>query len=180
MIAVIFAKRSIRLPAKHHIMICGEEMIDRVSRILYESKIFDRIILYTKDETINSRYCEVVIDHSNGILINSVIECLKIYSEFLAIGGDMPLIDYDLLKIIIDAYDKRPVSLSSYGIIQPLLSLYNNLILNSLNSYIMSGGTSLYKFILNNDFKIINVNTFKTMSVNTSIDLIKIKRYLGC
>ncbi|AAT43878.1 molybdenum cofactor guanylyltransferase [Picrophilus oshimae] len=180
MISIIFAKKSERFPGKHHAMICGEEMIKRISRIINESMLFDKIILYTKDETLYSEYCDIVIDKSKGTLIDSLMSCLKEYSEFLAVGGDMPLLDYNILKYLMDNYTGRSLAVSSYGFIQPLLSIYNKSIINDLDKYILSGSKSIYKFIMKSNFKILNINTFKTMSVNTLNDLKEINYYLGC
>ncbi len=183
MIAIIFAKKRTRFEKKHSAMLCNETMINRISRILYESSFFTEIILYTKDSDLNSKYAETVIDASEGILINSILECVGKYHEFLAIGGDMPLIDYTLLKKIIEKYNKKPVTFKNSETYEPLFTLYKMKIYNELKEYVDNGYKSINKFIEKNDFDIILENKGderKLKSVNYFSDLINIRNFLKC
>ena len=72
MIAIIFAKNSQRLQNKHNMEICGEKMIDRISRTLSETGRFCNIILFTKNFSLKSNFAVTEEDNTNGILFDSI------------------------------------------------------------------------------------------------------------
>ncbi len=180
MIAIIFAKNSERLKDKHNMEICGETMINRISRILYESKIFDRIILFTKNHSLKCSYCSIIYDDTGGILIDSILHCIKTYNEFLAVGGDMPLIDYNIIDNLIKSYNKKMIAYKNGNYYETLFSIYNMSVYSSLKNYRDSGNESISKFmsLYNTDY--IEVNTLKLKSVNYYDDLLMVRKYLNC
>ncbi|KJE50003.1 MULTISPECIES: molybdenum cofactor guanylyltransferase [Acidiplasma] len=180
MMAIIFAKKSERLKDKHNKIICNETMINRISRILYETGLFDKITLFTKNFSLQCKYCDVLYDHTNGVLINSILYCIKNFKEFFAVGGDMPLIDHDIIKELIDNYNKNTVSVLNHNYYEPLFSIYNYKIYDKMENYINSGGSSVKKFMELNNISYIKKDTIKLKSVNYYDDLIFVNKYLNC
>ncbi|WP_175266875.1 hypothetical protein [Acidiplasma cupricumulans] len=63
----------------------------------------------------------------------------------------MPLIDHDIIKELIDNYNKNTVSVLNHNYYEPLFSIYNYKIYDKMENYINSGGSSVKKFMeLNN------------------------------
>ncbi len=178
--AVIFAKNSERLKNKHNMEVCGETMINRISRILYETKIFDSIILFTKNYSLECNNCNTVCDYTNGILIDSILYCIKTYNKFLAVGGDMPLIDYDIINKLIKSYNGKAIAYRNSNYYEPLFSIYNMSIYNNLKKYRDSGNGSISKFMSMYSINYVEINTLKLKSVNYYNDLLIVRKYLNC
>jgi len=180
MIAIIFAKNSERLKNKHNKIICNETMINRISRILYESKFFDRIILFTKNYSLKCDNCDIIYDNTDGILMDSILYCIKNYHEFMAVGGDMPLIDYEIINKLFKSYNKKTLTYKNNGYYETLFSIYNYDIYNDLNNYRISGNNSISKFMSLYKINYIEINTLKLKSVNYYDDLLMVRKYLNC
>jgi molybdopterin-guanine dinucleotide biosynthesis protein A len=180
MIAIIFAKESERLRNKHSMDLCGEKMVDRVSRILLESKYFDKIILFTRDFKLGISNGVTVHDNTHGILIDSLIYCIEQYHEFLAVGGDMPFIDNDLIKCLMENYRHRSIAYFNNGYYQPLFAIYTNDIYENIKKYRMSGGESINRFMKEFNVPAVDGMQKKLASVNTMADLVNARKQLGC
>lgn len=180
MIAIIFAKESERLPNKHSMELCGETLVDRISRVLYESGYFNEIILFTKNLKLSISHGITVKDNTQGILIDSLIYCIEEYHEFLAVGGDMPFIDKELIKYIMENYSKKSVAYFANGYYQPLFAIYTSDIYENIKEYRMAGGESINRFMKEFNVPAINGDPEKLTSVNTMKDLIDARKRSGC
>jgi len=180
MIAIIFAKKSRRLENKHSMELCGEPMIDLISRKLLESGLFEKIILFTKDNSLNSKYATVEQDNTAGILIDSIIYCLEEYREFMAVGGDMPYIDRETISGIVNSYNGESIAYTSGGYSQPLFSIYSIDLYRALVKYRMKGGESISRFLKGSGIKLIEGNQEKLKSINTTKDLMEARKNLRC
>ncbi len=178
MIAIIFAKKSQRLVGKHNMDICGERLIERVSRIVIESHLFKETVLFTKDSSLISKYCRIEIDRTDGILIDSILYCLEKHKEFLAVGGDMPYIDYSLIDNIIKKYSGTPITYIAEGFYQPLFTVYNNKLYNPMNKYRAGGGESISEFLRTSAVETLNTGSEKLKSINYISDLEQARKIL--
>lgn len=179
--SIIFVKWSERLPGKHHLQICGHRMIDIVCRVLKESGLLEEILIFSKDETMSSKMCNVVYDHTQGVLLDSIIDAIKTYRNFLAVGGDMPFIDSNLIGRLLDEYAGKPVAyVSEDGQIEPLLAIYNSTILKDITEY--SNRSKALQPFISSRFKLISAgdDSNKLRSVNTMDDLEVARRIFGC
>ncbi len=179
--AVIFVKKSERLPGKHSLYICGKSMIQIVCDSLFNQEIFDEVIVLSKDPSIKCDKCTIIKDESNGVLIDSIIEAIRLYGEILAVGGDMPYIDVNLINKIMKFYSKTPISMKNEkGIIEPLFSIYNKSIMKDMENFARET-KSIFKFIEKN-FRIIEAgeDSWKLDSINTIDDLIRARIIFGC
>jgi molybdopterin-guanine dinucleotide biosynthesis protein A len=157
----------------------NEPMIDRVSRILLKSGAFKEIILFTKNFSLGSKYAVAEMDSTNGILIDSIIFCIQKYGEFLAVGGDMPYIDEKLIYRILDNYRGRGLTFISEGHYQPLFTIYNEGLYESLVEYRRGEGSSISAFMGQAKMDTIEDNTGRLRSVNNYEDLIEANKILG-
>jgi molybdopterin-guanine dinucleotide biosynthesis protein A len=164
--AIIFAKKSRRLRDKHTMDLCGEHLIDRVSRIILESHLFQEIILFTKDSLLASKYCITENDTTGGILIDSILYSIEEHTEFLAVGGDMPYIDIPVIAEIIRNYSGTPITSKSDGFYQPLFTVYNEKLYKSMKEYRNSGGESISRFLGISALKTLNFGSDKLRSIN--------------
>ncbi len=180
MIAIIFAKKSRRLENKHSMELCGESMVDLISRVLLESGRFDKIILFTRDYSLKAKYATVEYDNTVGILIDSIIHCLEEYGEFLAVGGDMPYVDRETILGIMDNYNNGSIAYTAGGYCQPLFAIYSMDLYNGLVKYRKKGSESISRFLQGTGIKLIEGNPGKLKSINTMEDLMEAKKNLWC
>jgi molybdopterin-guanine dinucleotide biosynthesis protein A len=178
MIAIIFAKKSQRLSDKHSMDLCGERIIDRVSRIILESHLLQEIILFTKDSSLSSKYCTTEDDTTDGILLDSILYCIGKYREFLAVGGDMPYIDITIIDEIVRNYSGTAITCKSDGFYQPLFTVYNKKLYKSMKEFRNSGGESMSRFLGISDLQILNFGSDKLRSINYMSDLNEARRTL--
>ncbi len=180
MLAIIFAKNSMRLADKHMRTVCGRPMISFISDNLYNSGIFSEIILFTKNEYINSDNCETVPDKTSGVLIDSIAYCIKEYGTFFAIGGDMPLVDRNLINKLFNNYSNGIRIGKNYGNIQPLFSIYSQIVYENLIKSIKNDEKSMYRFLNNHGHNFIDIDSIRLKSVNYNYDLLFARKFLGC
>ncbi|WMT51006.1 MAG: NTP transferase domain-containing protein [Ferroplasma sp.] len=178
MIAIVFAKKSQRLMGKHRMDLCGEPLIERVSRIILQSSLFDEIILFTKDPSVSSKYCRTEYDATGGILIDSILYCIEKYRRFLAVGGDMPYIDASLIRSIISNYHGEAIACISGGFYQPLFTIYTEKLYKSMKEYRNSGGESISRFLSISGIETIDVGGNQLQSINYISDLYEARRLL--
>jgi molybdopterin-guanine dinucleotide biosynthesis protein A len=171
-----------RLPGKHLADICGERMIERIARIADESALFDEVLIMTRDGSIRPKNVRTVVDHSQGTLINSIIESIRQFGAFFALAGDMPLIDSKLLKDVFNAYSDKPVAaITSTGIIEPLFAIYNSGILKGIIKY-SKESSAIHPFIEENFslYEVQQMDDWKLTDVNVEEDLNMVRKILRC
>lgn len=180
MIAIIFAKNSQRLQNKHNMEICGEKMIDRISRILSETGRFSNIILFTKNFSLKSKFAVTEEDNTDGILFDSILYCIERYHEFLAIGGDMPYIDKESIENILDNYKGNSMAYMSDNFYQPLFAIYSTDVEQPMLKYRKNGKGSIRKFMDEYSVSYLEGDQEKLKSINTEKDLIEARKNLRC
>jgi molybdopterin-guanine dinucleotide biosynthesis protein A len=178
MIAIIFAKKSHRLTDKHSMDLCGERLIDRVSRTIVQSSLFRETILFTKDSSLCSKYGRTEHDTTGGILIDSIIYCIGKYQEFLAVGGDMPYIDDALINGLISNYAGNAIAYTSGGVYQPLFTIYTGKLHKPMMDYRNGGGESISRFLSNYGIETISADGDKLRSINHVSDLDEARKLL--
>lgn len=180
--AVIFAKESTRLQGKHLLSLCGKPMIQRIGDILTASNRFDEVVVYSKYPSLQIRRLKVKKDDSTGSILDSIIAAIKEFNEFLAVAGDMPLIDDEIISRILDNYDGVPVApVTKGGRIEPLFSVYNDSILGRMERY-SKENRRIFPFLIVN-FQMIKLDqeeSKKMFNVNTEEDYLNVKRLLSC
>ncbi|MCL4453988.1 MAG: NTP transferase domain-containing protein [Candidatus Thermoplasmatota archaeon] len=176
--AIIFAKKSQRLRDKHSMDLCGERLIDRVSRIISQSHLFEEIIIFTKDPSVSSKYCRTEYDATDGILIDSILYCIEKYRRFLAVGGDMPFIDVSLIRSIISNYHGDTIACTSGGFYQPLFTIYTEKLYKPMREYRNSGGESISRFLSTSGIESIDADGNKLGSINYISDLYEARKLL--
>ena len=178
MIAVIFAKKSQRLKDKHTMDICGEHLIDRVSRLILESNLFQKIILFTKNPLLSSKYCVTENDATEGVLIDSILYSIEKHKEFLAVGGDMPYIDKVLIDKIIKSYSGSAITCTAEGFYQPLFTIYTEKLYKPMKEYRNNGGESASRFLGTSGIQTLRVESEKLRSINYMSDLNEARKIL--
>ena len=180
--AVIFVKESERLEHKHLLEICGEAMLSRVNRILKETGLFEDVLVFSKYERLQLTNIKVVNDSTEGILIDSIAKALETFNVFLAVGGDLPLIDFEVIHTVLEAYEGKPVAAVDVdGIVEPLFAIYNQSILDSLLKF-SKQNRNIFPFITER-FHLVHLNetqSEKLFNVNTKEDYETANRMIKC
>ncbi len=180
--AVIFVKESERLEHKHLLEICGEAMLSRVDRILKETRLFEEVIVFSKYERLQLKNLRVVNDSTEGTLIDSITNALEKFNVFLAVGGDLPLIDIEVVRTILEAYGGKPVAaVDADGIVEPLFAVYNHSILDSLVEF-SKQNRNIFPFITES-FDLVHLNetqSRKLLNVNTNEDYDTANKMIKC
>ncbi len=180
--ALIFVKPSERLPSKHLAILCGEPMYRRISRTLGETEYFESVTLFSKYEGVEFEGISVVRDDSQGVLIDSILRAIEIFGEFLAVGGDMPMIDSKLVSRLMKSYKGVPVAAVDYeGNIEPLFAVYNKSVLQSLLLH-SKVNKRIFPF-LEKEFKLVKFDEHEStglFNVNTKDDLAKARKLMNC
>ncbi len=180
--AVIFAKQSERLPGKHMMDICGQPMIKRIYDTLLRTGFFDDVLIYSKYADLKISGCKIERDGTQGTLIDSLLSAISAFHEFLAVGGDLPLLDGKTISIIVRNYHNDPVvSVDSDGTVEPLLAIYNDSIYDDLLSYSRSS-KKIYEFVGKRFRRIVldSELSSKLFNVNTMEDLKMARKLAGC
>lgn len=180
--AVIFVKESIRLPGKHLLQICGEPMLERIYRILNETRFFEDVIVYSKYPKLEVKGLKIERDRSEGVLIDSIISAIENFGEFLAVGGDMPLIDTEVVSRLLDKYDGRPVAAMDFnGVLEPLFAIYNNTIYDKILEY-SRNNRQIFPFLMQ-EFGLVTMSeeqSARLFNVNTERDFEEAKEAVIC
>ena len=180
--AVIFAKQSERLPGKHTMDICGQPMIKRIFDTLLRTGFFNDTLIYSKYSDLDVSGCKIERDRTQGTLIDSLLSAIAEYDEFLAVGGDLPLLDRKTISIIVRSYHNDPiVAINPDGTVEPLLAIYNDSIYDDLLSYSRSS-KRIYEFVGKRFRHIVLDSEFssKLLNVNTMEDLKMARKLAGC
>ena len=180
--AVLFAKPSKRLPGKHLMDFCAEPMIKRIFRTLESTGLFERVIILSKYDNLGIEGCRVEKDESKGTLINSLVDSIKILEEFIAVGGDMPLLDADIIENLVGHYHGRPVAAAnSDGLIEPLFAIYNASIFADLLEF--SKKSRKISPFVEERFELVRMDpeqSAKLANVNTLEELNNARLQAGC
>lgn len=180
--AVIFAKQSERLPGKHMMDICGQPMIKRIHDTLHHTGFFDDTVIYSKYPELEISGCRIEKDRTQGTLIDSILSAISSFDEFLAVGGDLPLLDRKIISKMIMSYHNDPiVAIDRDGTVEPLLAVYNNSIYDDLLNF-SHGSKKIYEFV-GKRFKPILLDdelSSRLLNVNTLEDLKKARTLARC
>lgn len=180
--AVIFVKMSERLPGKHMLDICGKPMIKRINDILVESGQFEDVIVYSKYPSLEVRGIEIVKDQSIDSILDSIIEAITEFREFLAVAGDIPLLDNQIILKVLNNYRGHPIAPVSYdGNIEPLFAIYNDSMLEKIKEY-SKNNKKIFPFLERN-FGLIRLDqkeSEKLLNINTKKDYETARKLLGC
>lgn len=159
MIAVIFAKRSERFPGKHMHMINGKSLIDWVAKKIYDSGLFEKVIIFTKDKEIESSYADIVDDSGEGTLIDSIGDALDLFGEIFAFAGDMPLISVEIIEKMLTKYKGKALCpILPDGHLEPLHAIYNRTIRDEMAQYAKSGRKGVQEFIRSSNFELLQID----------------------
>jgi molybdopterin-guanine dinucleotide biosynthesis protein A len=180
--AVIFVKESVRLPGKHMLEICGEPMLARIYRVLKETGYFEEVVVYSKYRRLELKGLRIERDRTEGVLIDSIISAIENFGEFIAVGGDMPLIDKEVVSKLLDKYDGRPVAaVDCNGILEPLFAIYNNRIYDNILEY-SRNNRQIFPFLMK-EFSLITMSeeqSAKLFNVNTEKDFEEAREVISC
>lgn len=178
--AVIFAKKSERLPNKHLLPICSEPMIMRIYNQARKVEYFDDVLIFSKNPYLKLN-ANIVYDTSQGVLIDAVALAIEKFGDIFAIGGDMPLVDTELISFLIKSSPELPkYGLNEEGIPEPLLAIYGGESLDKLNSFrTMEKSVSKFLKTFGNPVNL-GVHAWKAKSVNTMDDYIQVLKNIRC
>ena len=182
--AIVFVKMSERFPGKHRFLIKGKQIMDYELEKILKSQCFDEILVLSKDRYLTTDNARIIIDTSEGTLIDSLLFALELEDEFMAFAGDMPLVSSEFIKTICNLYNGRPIVPQwKTGRIEPMMAIYNMSLIQDIKSYIKSGKKSLTEFILNSDFLRLEIPDEKYMencflNVNYPEDLLDVEKLL--
>ncbi|MEM0134676.1 MAG: NTP transferase domain-containing protein [Thermoplasmatales archaeon] len=180
--AVIFVKQSERLPGKHLMTICGEPIIKRIYDTLERTSLFEDVVIYSKYPDLEVGGCKIEQDNTVGTLLDSILSAIVIFGEFLAVGGDLPLLDSEIISKIVLNYHGNPVAAVDYeGIVEPLLAIYNKLVYEELLKFSMQS-KKIFEFV-GKQFELIELDeasSSKLLNVNTLKDLNNARRLIHC
>ncbi|MGC8561883.1 MAG: molybdenum cofactor guanylyltransferase [Thermoplasmata archaeon] len=180
--AVIFVKQSERLPGKHLMTICGQPMIKRIYDALDQTGLFEETVIYSKYPNLVVDGCKIERDNTEGTLLDSILEAILKYGEFLAVGGDLPLLNREIIFNIVIKYHKVPVvAIDKDGTVEPLFAIYNDSVYNDLLKF-SRNSKKIFEFvdkrfqhiILNEEF------SSRLLNVNTIDDLYTARKMGGC
>ena len=181
---IVFVKMSERFPGKHRFLIRGKQIIDYELEKILKSQCFDEILVLSKDRYLTTDNARIIMDTSEGTLIDSLLFALELEDEFMAFAGDMPLVSSEFIKTMCNLYNGRPIVPQwKTGRIEPMMAIYNNSLLLDLKNYINSGKKSLREFILTSGFMKIHIPQSSEMencflNVNYPDDLLVVEKLL--
>lgn len=180
--ALIFAKQSKRLPGKHLMSICGESMLKRIYHTLENTGSFEQVIVFSKYTNLEIDDCTIMRDFSHGTLINSLLNAIEKFDEFFAVGGDLPMLNSDVIYSLLKGYRGIPVAAVDFdGTIEPLFAIYNRIIHDEMLEHSLHD-SQIFNFIKRR-FQLVTLNkdqSSRLFNVNTSKDLETVRKILNC
>ncbi len=181
MIAVVFVKRSVRLPGKHSILIDGKRLLDRVVETIVKVKEFDEVIVFSKDLSVSGKGIRIIKDNTEGTIVDSLIWAIQHLGDIFAFAGDMPCISADLISLMIRRKSSVAlIPIHSDGGVEPLHAIYLKKSLDDgLNSNTLRTLKSFAKMIPHEYFPIPASYEHTFFNLNTPEDL-KFFRSNGC
>ncbi len=181
MIAVVFVKRSVRLPGKHSILIGGKVLLDRVVETIVKVKEFDEVIVFSKDLSVSGKGIRIIEDHTEGTIVDSLIWAIQHLGDIFAFAGDMPCISADLISLMVRSKSSVAlIPIHSDGDVEPLHAIYLKKSLDDgLNSNTVRTLKSFVKMIPHEYFPIPASYEHTFFNLNTPEDL-KFFRSNGC
>ncbi len=157
-------------------------MLNRIYRTIENTNSFEGVIIFSKYPDLEIDGCAVSKDLSRGTLIHSIVGAIERFDEFLALGGDMPLVDNEVISNLMKEYSGTPVAaVDNNDTIEPLFAIYNRTIYDNMLEY-SRHNRQIYSFI-EKSFKLIRMNevlSSKLFNVNTQKDLDKVRLVLEC
>jgi len=176
---------------KANLIINGKSIISRIVDTF--SNIFDEIIIVTNTPEEFSFLSNLIIVNdllSEAGPLGGIHAALKASSKdaVFVVGGDMPLIDKGLITNQIDFYNSGKYDIvvpRVNDLIEPLHSIYNSTLVNTLEEYLKSGRD----YAVRDFFGMVNVcymplelteltkNAF--ININSSSDILYVGKILG-
>jgi molybdopterin-guanine dinucleotide biosynthesis protein A len=157
-------------------------MIFSIYTTIEHTGLFESVIVYSKYSNLQLDGCLVERDLTTGTLIDSILESIRIFGEFLAVGGDMPLLDAQTISELVSKYNGTPLAaVDSEGTVEPLFAIYNEQIYDELLK--SSKNTKRIFGFVSERFRLIHMNrklSRKLMNVNTPEDLEKARAAAHC
>lgn len=153
----------------------GEKLLERIARLA--SSVAPTVVVgRTDDDQFDLPEIEFVPDREPGLgPIGGLRTALEHFGcPVLLLGCDMPLVDTDSLRWLVDRFDDES---HSHGLVvdteeglQPLFGLYKPDVLPEVSSMLRAGERSLYRLVERSDFdiepapesiaeRLVNINT---------------------
>ncbi len=156
---IIFTKKSERFPGKQMFPINGVPLIQIIVKKLSDSNLCGIPVIFTKDPGIYANNALMIMDHTDGIITDSLLSAIKNYGEFFAFAGDMPLIDTAFVSEMLGRYRGKPLfPVHGNGMIEPLHGIYNRSMERGIADYISGGGKSITRFLENAGIETIEID----------------------
>ncbi len=122
-------------------------------------KVCERVALVVKER---ERFRDLGVEVFEDILpdrtpLSGILTALKVADgpDVMILGGDMPLIREEVLRVLIEEY-KEPVTLfQTNGRIQTLVGIYSKGLAGILVDYMKTGGRSIVGFLNSLSYKVI-------------------------
>lgn len=125
---------------------------------------------------------EIDDDDTRGLLIDSIVRAVELYGEFLAVAGDLPFIDHEVISWLIGRYNGRPIAaIDVEGTIEPLFAIYNTSVLEDLRQFSVQN-RNIFPFIAEK-FDLMELDaegSRKLLNVNTEEDYEEVLRRIDC
>ena len=183
MIAVVFAKDSVRFPGKHSIDLDGVAMIDRVISRVLDFEDLEDVVLFTRSRSISTSLCRIEYDNSASGIARSLLLAMERYGDIFAVAGDMPCISPGIADKMLQSWSgKCVVPVHSDGRIEPLFAVYPAKRMAELRNNLEKGKLSLHEFIRSIPFTAYSIKEEDAASftnVNTPDDMRMLKER-GC
>jgi molybdopterin-guanine dinucleotide biosynthesis protein A len=161
---------------------CGEPMLGRIYKTMERSHLFDDVIVYSKYQELTLEGCTIVKDPTKGTLIDSLVDSITKFEEFLAVAGDLPLLDHEIVSDFVSKYDGTPMAaVDSEGTVEPLFAIYNRQIYESILEY--SRRSKQISTFVQREFNLLQMNqsqSEKLFNVNTKSDFEMAIKLVNC
>ncbi len=155
-------------------------MIMRIYNQARKVKFFDDVVIFSKNPQLNLE-AKIVMDTSLGVLIDAVALAIEIFGDIFALGGDMPLVDSELINFLIESGQGLPkYGLNDERVPEPLLAIYGRESLEKLNTFRIKE-RSISKFLKTfGNPVILGSHSWKVKSVNTMEDYQSVLKNIRC
>ncbi len=183
MIAVVFAKDSVRFPGKHSINLGDTSMIDRViSRVLDFGEL-EEVVLFTKSRSISTSLCRIEYDNSAPAIAHSLLLAMEKHGDIFAVAGDMPCVSPRIARKMLGSWNGEcVVPVHPDGRIEPLFAIYPAKHIAEMRNNLEKGKLSLHEFIRSIPFtgyRIREEDAVSFTNVNTP-DALRMLKERGC
>ncbi len=122
-------------------------------------RVCNRVVLVVKER---SKFQDLDVDIVEDLLpdrspLVGIFTALKTTDrpETLILGGDMPLLKEEVLRILIKDFEEPVTLFSTNGKIQTLVGIYSKGVLGLMEDYLRRGGRSIIGFLEEVKFKVV-------------------------